>query len=138
MHPSALNIGAYVKNLLGIKPQASAAATVNGATIDRLGYGSCSVAGLTGASTGTPTTQSAAFKLQHGDAADASDMADLTGATGPTITAVDTGAEAEFDLSAAKRYIRVVCVLTFSGGSSPTLLVASSVALGGATTKPAA
>lgn len=135
MHPTSNNIGAYVKAVRGISPQDSAAATINGASIDRLGFDSCVLHHTCGAASGTPTSFTAASKLQDSDDG-STGWADLTGAAATTLAADDTEAQKDIDLTGAKRYIRVVETVAFVGGTSPKVEVAATVVLGGAVTKP--
>lgn len=121
--------GASIKSVLGVAPQSSQAATVNGAAIDRAGYMGALVTGLTGTATGSPTTQSTTYKVQ--DSADGSTgWADYnTSAT--ALTANDGVKEISVDLRGAKKYIRVVAVVAFTGGSTPAQLIGATVGLTG-------
>lgn len=127
----------------GIAPQALAAATANGTGVDRVSaageFASCCIAAVTGATSGTPTTETATFKLQ--DSADNSSFADYVPpglAAAPTLvlSAANTAGQLGIDLSGARQYVRVVCTNAFTGGSSPTLLVAAALVLGGAQVDP--
>lgn len=130
------NIGAYVKVAKGINPQASAAATINGAAIDRQGYLSCVLHHACGAAAGSPTARTVDSKIQ--DSADGSTgWADLSGAAATQLTADNSEAEKNVDLSGAKRYIRVVETVAFTGGTTPTIPVAAEVVLAGRDTLPA-
>lgn len=130
------DIGSLVKAVLGNVPVAAAAGTRNGAAIDRQGFYSCVLTAISGAVTGAPTAQTLDAKLQ--DSADGSTgWADITGAAIAQITAVNTLAQKDVNLSAAKRWIRVVETVGFTGGTSPTLGAAEAVVLGGADTLPA-
>lgn len=135
------NVGALVKTAIGVAPIFSAAATINGPAIDRLGYGSCVLAVQTGLDTGTPTTRSVIAKVQHSDdgSTNWTDLAVPVGGSFATsaITAVSSVAEVDVNLAGAKRYIRSVVTVAFTGGSSPTVGVASVVTLGGADKVPA-
>lgn len=136
MHPRNNNIGAYINAVEGILPKAASSETINGASIDRLGYDSCVLHVLTGAATGSPSAQTADFKIQ--DSADGTTFADVSSETSAIdqITADNTDGELDLDLSGLRRYIRVVCVVALTGGTSPTWPVAASVALGGSDTLP--
>jgi len=127
--------GAHVKVVKGIAPQAAAAGTVNGVTIDRLGFESCVVHVSTGAVSGEPTAQTVDVKLQ--DSADGTTWADLPGAVVSQITAGDAEAEADIDLRGARRYIRAVATVAFTGGTTPNIQLAATVVLGGARERPA-
>lgn len=132
-----LNIGSLIKQAFGVGPAANAAGAVNGPAIDRMGYGSCSVAAITGLDTGTPSARSVTVKLQ--DSADGSTgWADITNAPTVAVSAVSSIGEAEVNLASAKRYIRAVATTAFTGGTSPTLFSAAVVTLGGPDKLPAA
>lgn len=134
--PTRKDIGAYVKAQAGINPQDSAAATINGAAIDRQDFDSCVLHAAAGAATGTPTAQTVDAKLQ--DSADGSTgWADIAGAAITQITADNGEAEKDVVLSGAKRYIRAVITVGFTGGTSPKIPVAASVVLGGGRELPA-
>lgn len=138
MHPSQNNIGAYIKPEVGLKPTNSAASAVNkGAAIDRRGYMSATLHAMIGAAAGGPSAQSAIFKLQESDTDQDADFADITGAALAAMTADNAEGEIDINLQARKRYIRVVCTVALTGGSTPTLPVAASLVLGGADALPA-
>lgn len=131
-----LNIGALIKAVFGVAPAAQSAGAVNGAAIDRQGYGSCVLIAQTGAETGSPSARSSTCKLQ--DSADGSTAwADITGAS-VAVAAVNTAGEVDVNLAGAKRYIRVVNTTAFTGGTTPTLASSATVVLGGADKLPAA
>lgn len=122
-------------------PPASAAGSVDGTTIDRQNSnGDLAMSAIlnvqSGAVTGTPDSFTHNAKLQHGDASNASDMADYTMPSGSAAaiaeqTAASKDVSLAIDLTAAKRYIRVVKVIAFVNGTSPTLPNAASLVLGG-------
>jgi hypothetical protein len=134
MHPSRSNIGAYVKNVVGIDPLDNSAGTRTGPVIDRLAYQSCSLFGHTGAASGTPSTQSVTYTLQHGAAADGSDMADYASAA--AITTDSAGAELDVDLGPCKQYVRVKEVVAFTAGTSPKIEGAATLTFGGGKSLP--
>ena len=134
------NIGGYITTQKGTEPANQVAGTVNGAAIDRAALGmpqSATLVGACGAASGTPTAQSVDFKLQHSDAS-GSGYADLSGAAVTQMTADDQLEYVDVDLSSAKRYIRVVEVVAFTGGSTPAIPTSSQVILGGAERLPLA
>lgn len=135
MHPTSHDIGAYLKVARSISPKSVAASTEAGAGVDRTGFNSCTLVGVTGASTGTPTTRSAIFKLQ--DSADNSTFADF-GTAGAAITAADGSVEVSVNLQGARKYIRAACVVAFTGGTAPETLIGAAIVLGGADKNPAA
>jgi hypothetical protein len=137
MNSNSSSVGSLVKPMVGNVPAAPAAGTRNGAAIDRLGYDSCVLFQQAGASSGTPTTIALDAKLQ--DSADGSSgWADISGAAITQLTTASSSGKVAVSLSGSKRYIRVVEVLAFTGGTSPTLGVSSSVVLGGPDSLPAA
>ncbi len=134
--PTRKDIGAFIKAQAGINPQDSAAATINGAAIDRQDFDSCVLHAACGAASGTPTAQTVDAKLQ--DSPDGSTgWADIAGAAITQLAADNAEAEVDVDLSGAKRYIRAVVTVGFTGGITPKIPVAASVVLGGARALPA-
>lgn len=133
---SQRDIGSYISPQIGNVPVASVAATLTGAAIDRQDYLSCVLTAVAGAATGSPTALTLDAKLQ--DSADGSTgWADITGAAITTIAAASTLGRVDVNLHGAARYIRVVSTVAFTGGTSPTLGVATVVDLGGAVSLPA-
>jgi len=137
------NIDSEVIHKTSVDPQSSGAATVNGTVIDRTGYLSMVGHGRVGAVSGSPSTTSVAFKVQHGAKSDGTDMADFTDeqGNGPaigTVTAATTGVKQGFNLRGAKQYIRIVATVSFTGGTSPAALIYANALLGGVVEAPAA
>jgi len=134
------DIGAFVKTVKGINPTNQAAGTINGAAIDRQGFLSCELHHASGAATGSPSSRTVDSKLQ--DSADGSTgWADYNpdgagSGAAAQLTADNTEARKAINLAAAKRFIRVVEVVAFVGGTSPAIPVAASVVLGGADQLP--
>lgn len=140
-HP-VTDIGSQITAKAGLAPISLSAGTSNGDAIDRSGMLSCKLICSVGAATGGPDPQSVDCKLQ--DSADGSTgWADYTNPTTETtaavtqITADDTLEELNVNLSSAKKFIRTVTVVAFTGGSTPAIIVAPSVVLGGASVEPA-
>lgn len=130
------NIGALVKSVKGINPAASAAATINGPAIDRSYFHSAVLHHACGAATGGPSARTVDSKLQ--DSADGSTgWTDIPGAVAAQLTADNTDAEKDVSLEGAKKFIRVVTTIAFTGGTTPTIPVSATVTLGGAVTVPA-
>jgi hypothetical protein len=131
------NIGALLATVTSVEPQSSAAATINGAAIDRQAHSmplSCVLHTAVGALGGTPTTASVQSTLQHSP--DNSTWTNflydgVNTAQAPALTAANTENSLSVDLWLANRYIRVVTVVGFTGGTSPTALVNADVILGG-------
>ena len=137
----AFDSGALRKSVFALAPVANAAGTRMGVAIDRLGYKSITILGITGATTGTPTSFTYDVKITHSDTSggtytdykyDRTNVAQIAAATA-------SGVLKEFDcsLAGAKRYLKLVEVTAFVGGSSPTLLGTCHVILGGADVVPA-
>ena len=130
------NVGEFVKLAKGINPAASAAATINGAAIDRQGYLSCVLHHAAGAAAGAPTARTVDTKLQ--DSADGTaGWLDLANAAAAQLIADNTEAEKNVELTGARRYIRAVTTVTFTGGTSPTIPVAATLTLAGRDLLPA-
>jgi len=128
----AKKLGESTKVLAGLNPVALAAGSVNGLVIDRLGFEDAKVHLKVGAATGSPTAQGVSLKMQAGDASDGSDMADVSGDTIAALTTDNAEGNLNVDLSGYKRYLRVVATVTFTGGTTPAIPVAVTVALGNA------
>ena len=133
------NIGGIVFPLSGVRPQSASAGTINGASIDRMAHEmplSCVVHQNVGAVGGAPPTTSVITQLQ--DSADGSTFADYAPASAnavvqatAAVTAANTDNSVSVNLSSARRYIRAVTTVAFTGGTSPTALVAAMVLLSG-------
>jgi len=131
------NIGAVVVEATSIFPVASAAATVNGVSIDRFAHQnplSCVLHTAVGAESGAPSGVSVQSTLQH--APDNSTWTTfkpdgVNNATGAAITAVNTDQNYSVDLALAYRYLRVQTVVSFTGGTSPTIGLTADLVLGG-------
>lgn len=130
------DVGAEVKVVWALSPLENAAGTRNSAAIDRAVangklYLSCVVSGRSGAAAGTPTSYSVIYKLQ--DSADGSSGWADYGSANATLTADNTDGEGDFNLSSAKRYIRVVETTAFVDGTTPKVEGAAVVVLGAST-----
>ena len=134
------DIGAALRAVQTIEiGSTDASADVDGDAVDRLGYLSAKILAKTGAATGTPDAQSLVFQLQESDASGSGYVA-VDGAT-ITIAADDTLSVLDVDLSARKRYLRVILDASessFTGGSSPANDISCDIVLGGADVLPAA
>lgn len=142
----AVKLGAIFKAAIGTAPDAVAAGTRNGAAVDRMtpggnGFLGGTLIAATGPETGSPTGRTLDAKLQ--DSADGSTgWADYvppgqtTVAAVAQITAVNTLQEVDVNLEAAKRYIRVVEVVTLTAGSSPKIGAQTTLVLYGADRMP--
>lgn len=128
------NIGELVELVKGINPVDSAAATINGPSVNRNTKGGASgVLHLaTGATTGAPTSFTVDAKLQDSD--DDVAFADVPSASVAQITAVDSDAETgniKFRDQPGRKFLRAVVTVAFVGGTTPTIAVAATIALGG-------
>jgi hypothetical protein len=130
------NIGSLVVPMTSVFPQNAAAGTINGASIDRVSHNmanSCVLHQVVGADSGAPTALSVQTKLQHSpDNTNWSDY-QINTVTQETaaLTAVSSENTAAIDLTSANRFIRAVAIVAFTGGSSPEILVAADIVLGG-------
>lgn len=120
-----------LKYVLAIEPKNSEAATINGNDIDCRGFRSASFILNTGIAEGTPVSWSIAYKLQEAEAV-ADGYEDVDGYSGTLAGASDTYEKAVLDvnLENRKRYVRLVAVLTFVGGSDPKLPLGCTAVLG--------
>lgn len=131
----ASNIGAEILPVAGLAALNNAAGTRTGAAIDRLQSGSLAnslvLVANVGATTGSPSAQTYDLKIQ--DSADGSTgWADLSGAAITQKTTATAGlVQKDVDLLPAKRFIRVVEVVAFTGGTTPGTPAAVDVILGG-------
>ncbi|QSQ17231.1 hypothetical protein [Myxococcus landrumensis] len=142
MHPSLSNIGAYIKaGVLALEPAARGAGTTQGPAVDITRFKSLVLSVVVGASSGAPAGVSAAFSFESRvpDGAWAAvkdrDGSPITVAA----TAVSGAVELDLDLSMVgddHEELRVVQVLSFTGGTAPTLLTGASLVLGGAARLP--
>jgi hypothetical protein len=134
------NIGALLAAVTSVLPESSAAATVNGTSIDRQKHSmalSCVLHQVAGAISGAPSTSSVQSTLQHSP--DNSTWTTykpdgVNAATSVALTAQNTENSLNVDLTLAYRYIRVSTVVGFTGGTSPAALIAADVILGGENT----
>lgn len=131
------DVGALLAPKVGTVPLADTGSTVNGTGVDRTTLGnplSCVLVAMSGAATGTPTTQTFDAKLQ--DSADDASYADITGAAITQQTADNGFQGLDVDLSGARRYVRAVSTVAFTGGTSPDWPVATAIVFGGSDTLP--
>ena len=115
---------------VGIIPEDSAAATINGPFVDRKDCESLLLKGYAGAETGSPTSKTVDFKLQDADTLAGAGSADVTGGALTTITADDADEKLDIDARGVKQFVRMVCVVAFVSGSTPTCPVAGTIIFG--------
>jgi hypothetical protein len=130
------NVGSYIVPVTSVFPESAAAGTINGASIDRTLHNlpqSCVLHQVVGAETGAPNTTSVQTTLQHSP--DNATWSNYQIGTAVQQTAALTAANSEntaaIDLAGAYRFIRAVTAVAFTGGASPTVLVAADIILGG-------
>jgi hypothetical protein len=137
---NAYKLGTLFKSFIGTVPAAASAGTRNGSAINRRVNGALALGmtliAKTGAETGAPSARTLDAKIQ--DSADGSTgWADYIPPDQTTvgaitqITAASSIAEVEVNLSGAKAFIRVVDVLAFTGGTTPTLGIDTTAVLYG-------
>lgn len=136
MNANSTDAGVLVAIRSGAAPAAVTAGTRNSAAIDRLGFDSCVLAAQTGAASGSPSALTLAAKIQE-SADGATGWADITDAAIEPLTAENSVARVNVRLPAAKRYLRVVETVGFTGGSSPTIGASSTIVLCGPDEIPA-
>lgn len=127
------DLGGDVLGKRAVSPAALAAGASSGAAIDRLTYAYCVFVCTTGATGGSPTAFSSAWKVE--ESADSSVWVDVSGATA-TIATQNSEAEINVDCTGRLRYLRLVVQNSFTGGSSPTMGVGGTAVLGQSINKP--
>ena len=125
------HVGSLIKVVKAVNPT-NATADVTGSSVDRTDYLSGVLHLACGAASGAPTAQSVSAKIQHSD--DGSTWADAGIATS-ALTANNSEVELDVNLAGLKKYVRVVVLVSFTGGTSPAIPVAATLVLGGARVK---
>ncbi len=130
------NIGSIVVPVTSVFPESASAGTINGAGIDRTLHnlaGSCVLHQIVGADSGAPTTLSVQSTLQHSPDNSTWSNYEIGTTVQQTaaLTAVSSENTAAIDLTGAYRFIRAVTVIAFTGGTTPAVLVAADIILGG-------
>lgn len=129
------NIGAYIQAVTGNAGTANAGAVQTGTTVDRTGKGSCVVYTKAGTVVGTPTSWLATVTLQHSTGATTPALSVF--ATLGTISSTSTTLQSNVNLSGAKQYVAVVIATpVFTGGTTPSVVLDSTLVLGGASVLP--
>ncbi len=140
------NIGAYIKNVLAfnyLQVTAGGGAdgvAQNGRSVNRLNYLSCVVSVLVSAALASTETASVTIQLQ--DSADGSTgWANYKAATTIAIAALEGGdpngqVEGDFNLSAAKQYVRSLITITMSASATDTADVMASFTFAGEHERP--
>ena len=111
----------------------------NGTGLDKTGYEGGIVVAQVGSTTGTPTSFTVTFKLQHSK--DNSVWVDALDANQAAISGALTAAGAlklRIDATYLFKFIRVVATPVFVGGTSPTAVISSELLLGDTSFQPVA
>lgn len=116
------------------------AATLNGTGFSRSGFDGLYLAGQVGAVSGTPTSFTVIYQLQDGATLGGA-YADIAAAVGgpmvlATLLAINTVADASFNISELRAFLRIECTIAFVGVTAPEALIASMAMLGGGRTNP--
>ena len=132
------NVGALVKTEVALAPiSTDGAAAVNGVAIDMKGFRSCVFTGISGLESGSPTAYEIEWKVQSSEDG-STGWADVSG-----ITVTETGdisvdyADEELEVimeqdvnDSTQRYLRLVADASFTGGSSPEIVIGGTVTKG--------
>lgn len=140
MNPAISGPGPDMKNQIGTVP-ASAAGTVTGSAIDVRGFTHLVLEGVSGVATGTPTSFTLDAKVTHSDASggtytDFQPAGTAVSGAIAQITADSTRKRKVVPLQGCKGFVKIVKVLAFVGGTSPTQPNYVGVTLGGAQVMP--
>ena len=138
MNPDRTNIGyRYKADHQALAPAQQAEGSRNGASFDVSKYGSGTLVVNVGAVAGTPTATSITYTLETSPNG-TNGWAPLKNVDGAsvTLTFTDGGAckERDFDLQYTPqdhRYLRVVEVVDFTGGTTPSVVAGATLVLGG-------
>jgi hypothetical protein len=119
----------------------TSASAINGVAIDRTGYLSAGVCLTVGINPSVPTGFTTLIKVQHSLTSTSGDFVDFaaieTFGSAADLTAASVTKYYNVNLRGARKYIRVVVVNTFTGGSSPSSLFGAVVVLGDKNVEPA-
>lgn len=126
-----------VKGYVEIAPVDNDGTLINGVIIDRLGYQSAILELIWAASSGTPTTATAAVSIYYNSTSSTSGATKLVDLE--TALNVKTAGYKQYDLdlSAADRYVYAVVDITYADGTTPKNIVAASLVLGDKSSQPA-
>ena len=127
-------LSGQIKTLMAFSPRAvSGEVAHDGNVVDRFGYESAVYTIVAGDYTSTPTAIDVACKVQD-CATETGSFADVTGATarisGEVSTVRQQKQELNLDLRPCAKYVKLVVTPDFTAGTSPTLFIAATVALG--------
>ncbi len=134
------NLQEQVKNVVVIRPIASTGAVHTSAAIDRARHNVALFFIQGGAATGSPTGQTADFKIQESATSGGSYADAVAGQIGGVAitqqVADDFGVELLVDLRGMLGFIKGLLTTTLTAGTSPTWPVSADVVLAGASELP--
>lgn len=130
------DVGQRFNTQPGIRPVSSSGGQILGPSIDRARAHSCELFQMTGAVSGTPTTISVISKLQSSPDG-STGWADISGSATFAVGAANSQTRKNVSLQdVSDQFIRAVIDVVFTGGTTPSVMVASSVAVGGVRRMP--
>ncbi|QRK06053.1 hypothetical protein JQX13_50365 [Archangium violaceum] len=139
------NIGAVVKtDNLALAPAARSAGTRQGSTFAPGRWGSAVLVGLTGATTGTPTGFEVTYEVETRDGSDTDNewvaLKNMDGAA-VELTVIQASKAVELDIDfqyipVGHDELRVVETVSFTDGTTPTVVTGALLVLGGSSTLP--
>jgi hypothetical protein len=129
------NIGGHVKVEQAFKTTYAGAGAITGTGIDRQDYSSCVFSIQCGDAVGSPTAQTVDGKLQE-CATLGGTYTDVTGLTTAQLTGDEELATKDVNLQPLQRFVRVVCTVALTAGSTPKLAVNGQIVFGGGRTDP--
>lgn len=127
------------KTVQVIGPVDNDGTAITGIIIDRLGYQSAKLVVSYAASSGTPTSSSAAISFYSNSASSSSSPTPVELVALETAKDIKTAGVAEYDidLSNAKRYVYPTIDTTYVGGTTPKNIISAVLVLGDKSTQPA-
>ena len=123
-----MSLGELVKTVRALSPQSTLGGAVTGVAIDRKGYQSAVFTVITGAIGGTPDATTCAVQITE-CATSGGTYTNISGATA-TLTIANTVAEVNLEIGGNLGFLQLSETTTFTGGSTPTLLLGATCTLG--------
>jgi hypothetical protein len=138
---SVFGLTPLMKPTIGTNPIAGSAGTATGSAIDRTGFTQMTLVAAVGALTGTPTTTTVDAKVTHcatsgGTYVDWKPAGTAASGAITQMTAAGVG-QKEISLKGAFQFLKIVTVVAFTGGTTPTAPNSVLAILSGADTQPA-
>lgn len=125
----AIKVGA------AISPADRGASSVTSQAFDRRGFTELICMVQSGAVTGSPTAMGLSVTVEHSDSPSGSFSSAFT--SDVLVNAANSSAFVGVDLSGLKRYCRFVLSVSFTGGTSPSVLCSAVGVLAGSDSVPA-